>query len=258
MRRRNVHGIHEIHIHIRLVVPCVDHDGTELRHRDLECGFIHHFSPGRIYEDRARLHQGEESLVSHIPRSLVQRHMHGHHLRVLKQVFQRAEALRSLSLGTRRIISEHIETQVSGHLLNLLSHISDADDSDRTAVDLDSLARSHAIKGREHILHDTPDVASGRILHLDSMTVAVTEVHMVCSYRRSGDQLHRRTFQKVGIAPCPRTQYQCIRIPDIIGSDFRSLLVHHLPIRFENPFEERHIHICNYLHIYVFISIQVS
>ena len=137
MGSRDIHHVDEFFIYIRLVVPCVYYDRTELRQGHLQGSLVDYFTSGRIYEYGSRLHKGEEILSGHASCRFIKRHMKGNHIGIGQKIIQRTEFIRAFRKSPRRITFQDLETQMGCQGLNLPADVSYADYTEYGIVQLD-------------------------------------------------------------------------------------------------------------------------
>ena len=250
MRSRHINQFYQILIHIRLIVPGVDYCCSQFRISRFQSILVHDLTSGSVNEYGSWLHQHEELLVGHSACGIIQRSVHGHDLRICKKIFQRAESLLPFRSRTWRIATQHIVSKISGHMLDLASHMADPDDSEVGTVQFYVLARGHAIKCREHILHHATCVTAFSIVDFDSVTGTIIKVYMVRAYGGCRYQLHLRAVQKVCIALCTGSDDKCISVYDIIMIYLTSVNIYNLGIWFKYAFQKRNMLVCNYFHSY--------
>ena len=254
MRCSHINKVDEFLVHIRFVVPGVDDRSSQLRINFLQRSLIHDLSARSVDEYGTWKHLSEEFLISHAPGSLIERRMHSHNLCIGKEIFQRAEALITLCCSARRIASENIETEISGHCLHFLSHMSHSNDAEIGSIQLYILSCRHAIKRREDILHHSAGIAALSIIHLYVVIRAILQIDMVHSDGSRRNHTDLGAIEKVSIAlgSCPDDQ--SISIEHVLACDLSSINIDHFRIRLEDTLEKRYILICYNFHNIKFIS----
>ncbi len=114
-----------------------------------------------------------------------------------------------------KTVEEHIETEISGHLLHLAAHMPYADYTESASVKLYGLPCSDPVKRGKDILHHATGIAALCIMHKNTLSPAIVKVYMVKPDCSRGYHFHIRPFKQFLAAPCPRPYDKHVRINDI-------------------------------------------
>ena len=200
MRRGDVGYVHQFQVDVRLVLPGVDDDGSELGMLPYEGILVHEIPACRIDECRSQPHFGEEFVIGDVACIVVGREVERDDVAAFQQGIEVAEIAGTFLFGPGRVVAKYLESEVLCGALDHLAGASDSDYPEGRSQQWQAPPCRRSVKGGKYIVHYSAAVAPCCIGHYYSVVFAERRVYVAGAYSRGCNYLNGGAQQQFGVA----------------------------------------------------------
>ena len=188
-------------------------------------------TPTAVDDDDARFHKGHGPAVEHMKRRPLatgdERHVVRDNVGLPKSLVIGRETIGPLSLGTRRVYTQHPHAQSLTERGHERAHMTDTNDGHCLAPKGDAVVKPQRGQSRGHILLNRERVASGSVFPIDAVVAAIDRVDVIIANGGREDGADAGAVEQRGVAARARAGQDGVGVGHIGMGDGLALFIDH-------------------------------